>query len=150
VGRERLVFAPELSARDAYLGRLQLADIFLDSRPYNAHTTARDALAVGVPVVTCSGRTFAARVAGSLLMSVGVPELVTSTPAAFEDCAVALALDAHMRERVVLRIAAGRSRSSAFDPTRQARQLEAAYAAMVARADAGQPPAPMAVAVDVG
>jgi predicted O-linked N-acetylglucosamine transferase (SPINDLY family) len=79
IAADRLVFAPRVGLDD-YLARLPLADLFLDTLPYNAHTTAADALWAGLPVVTCAGDSFAARVAGSVLSAVGLPELITPTP----------------------------------------------------------------------
>ena len=78
------MFAPRRALRSAHLARHRLADLVLDTLPYNAHTTASDALWAGVPVVTCAGTTFAGRVAASLLHAVGLPELVTSSLAEYE------------------------------------------------------------------
>src|SRR6202044_901977 len=86
----RLVFAPILPHLE-HLARHRLADLFLDTLPYNAHTTASDALWAGLPVVTCAGETFAGRVAGSLLRAVGLPELMTTSLADYENLALALA-----------------------------------------------------------
>ena len=103
VAGERLVFAPRMDLAE-HLARHRAADLFLDTLPYNAHTTASDALWAGLPVVTCAGRSFAARVAGSLLHAVGLPELVTTSLAEYEALALALARDpgrlAELRERL--------------------------------------------------
>jgi len=141
----RLVFARYAASRTDHLARLALADLFLDSLPYNAHTTAREALAAGVPVLTCAGRAFAGRVAGSLLTSLGIDELITSSAGDFEARATALAADRAAVAALRTRLVAARRASSAFDPARQARQLEAAYLAMHARSAAGEAPAPIAV-----
>ena len=93
VYNRRLVFAQFRKSPEQHLARLQLADLFLDTLPYNAHTTASDALWAGLPVVTCAGETFAARVAGSLLHANGLPELVTHTLADYEALALRLARD---------------------------------------------------------
>jgi protein O-GlcNAc transferase len=91
-GAESLVFAPTLPNAE-HLARLQLADVFLDTLPYNAHTLASDALWAGCPVITCAGKTFASRVAGSLLKAVGLKELVTSCLEDSEALAARLARD---------------------------------------------------------
>jgi predicted O-linked N-acetylglucosamine transferase (SPINDLY family) len=85
----RLVFAPRVAPPD-YLARFGVADLFLDTWPYNAGTTASDVLWMGTPLLTCSGRTFVSRMAGSLLHAVGLPDLVTDTPAEYERLAVLL------------------------------------------------------------
>src|SRR5205085_10291466 len=90
VDSRRLVFAPPRKPED-YLARLRLADLFLDTLPYNAHTTASDSLWMGLPLVTCPGQTFQSRVAASLLHAIGLPELVTASLAEYEALAEALA-----------------------------------------------------------
>ena len=101
---QRLIFAKRISAPD-HLARQKLADLFLDTGPYNAHTTASDALWVGLPVLTCLGHCFAARVAASLLFAHGVPELVTGSLKEYEEKAIELAespkLMASLRDKVV-------------------------------------------------
>ena len=87
---ERLIFAKRVPPRD-HLARHRLADLFLDTLPYNGHTTASDALWAGVPVLTCLGETFAGRVAASLLHAIGLPELITTTLDAYEQMAIDLA-----------------------------------------------------------
>ena len=79
VAPERIVFAPRLPTIDKHFARLGLADLFLDTLPYNAHTTAADALRAGLPVLTCRGKSFAGRVASSVLEAVGLPELIAET-----------------------------------------------------------------------
>ncbi|HEX2566552.1 MAG TPA: tetratricopeptide repeat protein [Burkholderiales bacterium] len=125
----RLVFAPPLPL-ERHLGRLAAADLFLDTFPCNAHTSASDALWMGVPVATRMGETFASRVAASLLEAVGLPELVTRSLADYESLAVRLARSPG--ELSALRERLGRARSSAtlFDTPRYARSLEAAYEKM--------------------
>ena len=86
VDPDRLIFAPKLPSPE-HLARHRLADLFLDTLPYNAHTTASDALWAGLPVLTCAGETFAGRVAGSLLHAVGLPELVTTSLEEYETLA---------------------------------------------------------------
>ncbi len=99
VAADRLIFAPELPT-DEHLARLQLADLFLDGLPYNAHTTGSDALWAGVPLITRKGTTFPGRVAASLLGAIGLSELVTDTPAEFEALAVKLASDPKALKKV--------------------------------------------------
>jgi predicted O-linked N-acetylglucosamine transferase (SPINDLY family) len=125
----RLHFAKKLPL-ERHLARVGAADLFLDTLPYNAHTTATDALWAGVPVITCPGETHASRVAGSLLKAAGLPELITSTMAEYEALAVSLAQDLDrlraLRERLM------RSRASAplFDTPAFVRGLETAYTRM--------------------
>ncbi len=126
----RLVFAPRL-APDAHLARHRLADLFLDTLPYNAHTTASDALLAGVPVVTRIGRSFAGRVAASLLAAVGLPELVTQTADAYETLALDLARGPELLKATREKLARGRAAMPLYDSARFARDIEAAYAAML-------------------
>lgn len=136
---ERLVFAPRIALTD-YLARYRAADLFLDTLPYNAHTTASDALWAGLPVLTNMGRTFAARVAASLLRALDLPELITESSAAFEAAAIALARDSKTLAKIRAKLAQQRSSSSLFDAEIFARHLEDAYAVMQARHIAGLPP----------
>src|SRR6266436_2850115 len=84
VDPSRLVFAQRVALNEDHLARHELADLFLDTLPYNAHTTASDALWAGLPVLTCLGETFAGRVAASLLNAINLPELIATTPEAYE------------------------------------------------------------------
>ncbi|WP_454017148.1 tetratricopeptide repeat protein [Azospirillum sp. Marseille-Q6669] len=129
VAPERLVFAPPRPLAE-HLARHRLADLFLDTLPYNAHTTASDALWTGLPVVTCQGATFAGRVAASLLDTVGLPELVTDSPAAYEALALNLACDPERLAGLKARLALARTASPLFDGDRFARDLEDAYRAI--------------------
>ncbi|HEX6017417.1 MAG TPA: hypothetical protein VFZ28_04890 [Burkholderiaceae bacterium] len=135
----RLVFAPLLPA-DQHLSRLAAADLYLDAWPCNAHTTASEALWVGVPVVTIIGETFAQRVAASLLHASGLPELVCHDVAQYEQTVQALAADSQRREGLRARLSTQRS-LPLFDGSRFARDIEALYERMWARATAGLPPA---------
>jgi len=139
----RLVFAKELPLAE-HLARFRLADLFLDTLPVNAHTTASDALWTGVPVLTCRGRTFAGRVAASLLQAVGLPELVTDDLASYEQLAARLANDAgelgRLRERLE-----GRDKTALFDTDRSRRYIEAAYREMWERHQRGESPAGFAL-----
>jgi predicted O-linked N-acetylglucosamine transferase (SPINDLY family) len=122
----RLVFAPRVAPAD-YLARFQAADLFLDTLPFGAGTTASDALWAGLPLLACAGRTFGSRMAGSLLLAAGLPELVTTSLQEYEDKAVALAHDpAHIAE-FKSRLAASRHSARLFDSPSQARDLEQLY-----------------------
>jgi protein O-GlcNAc transferase len=145
VAAARLVFAPK-TPYDDHLARHRLADLFLDTLPFNAHVTASDALWTGLPLITCLGSTFAARVAGSLLYAVGLPELVTTSLADYEALAIRLARDPALLGAVKTKLAAQRHNHALFDTGRYRRHIEAAYAAMYDRHLRGEPPASFAVA----
>jgi predicted O-linked N-acetylglucosamine transferase (SPINDLY family) len=136
---ERLIVAPKLPLA-RHLGRLRAADLFLDTFPYNAHTTTSDALWVGLPVLTCKGDTFASRVAGSLLSAAGMTELITSSLEAYEACALRLARNTP--ELIALRekLSRGRDTAPLFDTPLFARHLEAAYLRMWEIYLRGEPP----------
>jgi predicted O-linked N-acetylglucosamine transferase (SPINDLY family) len=139
VASARLVFAGRVNVQD-HLARHRLADLFLDTLPYNAHTTASDALWAGLPVLTCLGETFAGRVAASLLQAVGLAELVTHSLEEYEALACRLALDAPYLASVKATLARQRHSASLFDTKRVTRQIEAAYTTMWQRYQAGQKP----------
>lgn len=136
VDGSRLVFAPFMPL-DEHLARYRLADLFLDTLPYNAHTTASDALWAGLPVLTCPGRSFASRVAASLLTAVGLPELITSSQAEFEAKAIALARAPQELQALRQKLAAQRLSSPLFNGAQCARYLEAAYTTMYERYQQG-------------
>ena len=133
----RLIFAPR-GEQAEYFARLAAADLFLDTLPFNAHTTASDALWAGLPVLTQLGQSYAGRVAASLLQTVGLAELITTTPSAYEDLAVALAKDPGRMTGLRQKLA--RRDSSLFDAKAFAGYIEAAYTQMSARHHAGLPP----------
>jgi predicted O-linked N-acetylglucosamine transferase (SPINDLY family) len=135
----RLVFAEKLEL-DRHLARHRLADLFLDTLPYNAHTTASDALAAGLPLVTCLGATFSGRVAASLLRAVGLPELVTRTLTEYEALALRLARDGEYLAHVRSRLAQNRKTFPLFDTDRFRRHIEAAYVTMYQRWQRGESP----------
>lgn len=141
---QRLVFASR-TGLDEYLARQQLADLFLDTLPYNAHTTASDALWAGLPVLTCLGTTFAGRVAASLLNAVGLPELITHTLEQYEELAVKLAHDDRLLKDVAAKLAQNRATCPLFDTDRTRRHIEAAYTTMWERCQQGEPPADFSV-----
>jgi predicted O-linked N-acetylglucosamine transferase (SPINDLY family) len=144
IAPERLVFAQRIALPE-HLARHRLADLFLDTLPVNAHTTASDALWAGLPLVTCLGTTFAGRVAGSLLRAVGMPELVTASVDEYEKLAFQLALDP--RRLAAMRAGLERNRAHAplFDTERFTRHIEQAYSTMWRRQQDGQPPASFTV-----
>jgi predicted O-linked N-acetylglucosamine transferase (SPINDLY family) len=139
VDSDRLIFAKRLPLPE-HMARHRLADLFLDTLPYNAHTTASDALWVGVPVVTCVGGTFPGRVAASLLDAIGLPELTTTTTEAYEALAIELATQPEKLAALRHKLAANRLTTPLFDTRLSTRHLEAAYTAMVERHRAGLPP----------
>jgi predicted O-linked N-acetylglucosamine transferase (SPINDLY family) len=141
VARERLLFAPKL-ANPYHMARYPLADLFLDTSPYGAHTTASDALWMGVPVLTLSGRSFAARVCGSLVRSAGLPELVCETPEAFVELAVALAADPARLRALRTRLEAGRDTCVTFNMDLLTTSLENLYLQMCEAHAEGRTPAP--------
>jgi len=126
INPERLIFCGRTGSSE-HLARHQLADLFLDTLPVNAHTTASDALWTGLPLVTCAGRGFAARVAGSLLHAVNLGELVTSCLEAYEQVSLSLARDPDRLRAIRARLVAGRATLPLFDTPAFCRDLEAAY-----------------------
>jgi predicted O-linked N-acetylglucosamine transferase (SPINDLY family) len=129
VAPARLVFAPRMSLPE-HLARQTLADLFLDTSPCNAHTTASDALWAGLPLLTRSGESFAARVGASLLSAVGLPELITTTEAQYEALAIELARDPARLAVLRARLAGNRLSAPLFDTPRFTRHLESAYLQM--------------------
>ena len=140
VRQDRLVFASHESSRADHLARHRLADLFLDTLPYNAHATASDALWAGLPVLTCTGESFAGRVAASLLMAIGLPELIATTPDDYEAWAVALAHSPARLGGIREKLARNRLTTTLFDTRRFARGIEAAYERMFDRHGAGLAP----------
>jgi predicted O-linked N-acetylglucosamine transferase (SPINDLY family) len=139
IAASRLVFAARAKPED-HLARHRLAGLFLDTLPYGAHTTASDALWMGLPVVTLMGTAFAGRVAASLLNAIGVPELVTHSPEAYEALALKLARDPSALAALKEKLAANRATHPLFDTARFARGLEAAYREMWTRHRSGRAP----------
>ncbi len=145
VASSRLIFAPPAPLED-HLARHSLADVFLDTAPYNAHTTATDALRMGLPVVTCPGTTFASRVAASLLRAIDAPELITSSLDEYRELTLTLARDRARLAAVKAKLAANRDTAPLFETARITRYLEAAYTTMVERRRGGLKPVSFAVA----
>ena len=144
ISPDRLVFAKRLPGPE-HLARHRLADLALDTLPYNAHTTASDALWAGLPVLTRIGGTFAGRVAASLLHTVGLPDLITTTPEGYEARAIELATSPDQMHAIRTRLQASRLTTPLFDTERFTRTLEAAYQAMDSRIQAGLPAAPLQI-----
>jgi predicted O-linked N-acetylglucosamine transferase (SPINDLY family) len=140
VDPSRLIFAERVPSPADHLGRHRVAGLFLDTLPYNAHTTAADALWAGLPVLTQIGETFAGRVAASLLTAIGLPELITQSRAEYEALAVELATDPERLAAITKKLAAARLTTPLFDAEGYARGLESAYAAMYERQRANMPP----------
>lgn len=139
IPRERLLFAPVVPLAQ-HLRRLACADLYLDAWPCNAHTTAGEALWMGVPVVTLVGQTFAQRVAASLLNAVGLPQLVCESTAAYEGCALGLLRDTAARQALRTHLQGPGGESPLFDGARFARDFEALLLRMWERRVAGQAP----------
>jgi predicted O-linked N-acetylglucosamine transferase (SPINDLY family) len=120
----RLVFAPHVPV-DEHLARHAVADLFVDTFPYGAHTTTNDALLAGLPVVTCAGQTLVSRIAGSQLHAIGLPELVTHSLAEYEALALRLAREPRTLAALRARLAANRHTHPLFDMARYTRDFEA-------------------------
>jgi protein O-GlcNAc transferase len=128
----RLVYA-DIAPLDVHLARHAHADLFLDTLPYNAHATACDALGAGLPVLTCKGQAFAARVAASLLNAVGLPELVTESLADYEAKALELARDTARIKRLKEKLAQNLAAAPLFNADGFRHDIEAAYVAIYER-----------------
>ncbi len=139
VEASRLIFAPGLPWAD-HLARIAAADLCLDTQPYGAHTTARDALWNGVPVLTCAGRAFADRVAASLLTAVQMPELIATSLDDYEAAAVDLARHTQKLNALKQKLARNRGTAPLFDAARFTRHMENAFEQMIARYQADLPP----------
>ena len=140
----RLVFGPRMPLAD-HLARHKLADLFIDTLPYNAHTTTSDALWAGLPVLTCMGKSFAARVAGSLLSAMNLPELITNTQADFESKAIEYAKDPVALQKIKLKLLENLPISPLFNAKLFTQHIEQAYQFMHARQQSGLPPGHFAV-----
>lgn len=142
---DRIIFADRVPSLALHLARYRAADLFLDTRPYNAHATAVDALTAGLPVLTCIGEGFAGRVAASLLKAIGLPELITESVAAYEDLALGLARDPARLARLKGLVTLHRRTTHLFDVLRYTRHLEAGYVAAYDRLLHRLPPDHIAV-----
>ncbi len=130
VAEERLVFAKRMPSAADHLARHRLADLFLDTTPFNAHTTASDALYAGLPVLTCVGHSFASRVAASILKAVSLGELITNSLEEYEAVARRLIREPAYLASVRGRLARNRGNAALFDTARFTKQIEAAYTTM--------------------
>lgn len=139
VDPSRVMFAPVVSD-ERHLGRHRLADLYLDTAPYNAHSSASDALLMGLPVLTLRGQSFAGRVASSMLHALDLGELVTDSLAAYEECALALGRDKARLDAIKARLALSLATSPLFDSKRFCANLEAACSAMWSAARKGEEP----------
>ena len=132
VDDQRLIFANYMSNED-HLNRIQLADLFIDTFPYNAHTTTSDALRMGLPVLTRRGESFASRVAASLLNAIHLPELITASQENYESLAILLATHPEKLMIIKNKLAHNRARTPLFNTKLFARHIESAYLAMYDR-----------------
>jgi protein O-GlcNAc transferase len=139
ISADKLVFAERMPLSD-HLARHHQADLFLDTFPYNAHTTTSDALWTGLPVLTLAGQSFASRVAASLLNAIGLPELITSTQEEYEALAIELAINPQKLTDIKLKLAKNRLTTPLFDTPLFAKNIEAAYMKMMERYQAGLEP----------
>jgi protein O-GlcNAc transferase len=128
---DRLIFARFEADRALHIARHRLADLYLDTFPYNSHSTARDALLAGLPVLTCSGRSFASRVAGSMLSSLQLPQLIVEDMAAYKDRALELTQTSSKLLEIRAQLSSPAVSQRLFHTTRQVAELERAYAAMI-------------------
>ncbi|MEO8300163.1 MAG: nucleotidyltransferase family protein [Rhizomicrobium sp.] len=140
ISADRLVFARTKKLLELHLARLSLADLFLDTLPYNAHATAADALWAGLPLLTCLGKTFPGRVAAGLLQAAGMPELVTRSLVEYEELALALARDPERLAGLRSKLVRNRNTAPLFDTNRFTRDLEAIYTSMWKRQQSGLAP----------
>jgi predicted O-linked N-acetylglucosamine transferase (SPINDLY family) len=148
ISRERLVFAEKM-ANPAHLARYALADLFLDTTPYGAHTTASDALWMGIPVLTLSGRSFASRVCGSLVRSAGIPELICSSGDELVERAIGFGQKPSLLEPLRERLRASRDSSTLFDTPSLVLHLEELYRRMWNEFEQGALPRPDLANLDV-
>jgi predicted O-linked N-acetylglucosamine transferase (SPINDLY family) len=139
IDSHRIVFAKRMP-HEEHLARYRLADLFLDTLPYNAHTTASDALWIGLPVLTCQGETFAGRVASSLLTNIGLPELITRSLQEYESLAIELATNPDKLAQIKTKLAENRLTTPLFDTPLFTKHIEAAYQTAYDRYQSGLPP----------
>jgi predicted O-linked N-acetylglucosamine transferase (SPINDLY family) len=130
VDASRIIFAQRMELMADHLARYSLADLFLDTHPFNAHTTAVDSLKTGVPVLTLIGQSFASRVAASLLKAIGLPELITNSQEEYEALAIQLAISPQRLADIKLKLANNRITTQLFDTPLFTKNLEAAYIKM--------------------
>jgi predicted O-linked N-acetylglucosamine transferase (SPINDLY family) len=129
----RIIFAQRMELMSDHLARCTIADIFLDTHPYNAHTTTLDFLKVGVPVLTLIGESFASRVAASLLNTIGLPELITNTQDEYVALAIELAKNSEKLSKIKQKLIESRLTTPLFDTPKFARHIEKAYMKIMER-----------------
>ena len=137
IGASRIVFSERLDTMSDHLARCSLADLFLDTTPYNAHTTAVDFLKVGVPVITLLGEAFQSRVAASLLHAVGMPEMIAYTRNEYEDMAVGIAENPNKLSAIKDKLSKNRKTTALFDTPLSTKNIERAYQEMYRRYENG-------------
>jgi protein O-GlcNAc transferase len=135
-----LIFASRLDAKEDHLKRIQSADLFLDTLPFNAHTTTSDALRVGLPVLTRIGESFTSRVAASLLNAVNLPELITSSQEEYEALAIELATNADKLKTIKDKLAQNLPTAPLYDTALFTQHIESAYKTMYERHHQGLKP----------
>ena len=133
INENRLIFAERLPLMEDHLSRIKLADLFLDTLPFNAHSTANDALRMGVPVLTCIGNSFAGRVAASLLSAVELPEMITTTQEQYESLAIELAINPEKIKTIKKKLVNNLNTAALFNTSLYTRHIEAAYSKMYER-----------------
>ena len=127
IDKKRLFFAPRLNLKEDHLKRIQLADLFIDTFPFNAHTTCSDALRVGLPVLTYKGDSYTSRVASSLIASVNLPEMITTSQKDYESTAIELAEDSAKLNNIRAKLAKNKLTSSLYKPQLFTKHIEAIY-----------------------
>jgi predicted O-linked N-acetylglucosamine transferase (SPINDLY family) len=139
INEDRFVFATHMPVEE-HLNRIKQADLFIDTLPYNAHTTASDALRMGLPVLTCIGNSFASRVAASLLNAVNLPELITTTQEQYESLAIQLATHPEKLKIIKDKLINNLPTAPLYDTPLFTQQLESAYSIMYERYQKGLDP----------
>jgi predicted O-linked N-acetylglucosamine transferase (SPINDLY family) len=139
INENRLVFA-KFMPKEEHLTRIQQADLFIDTLPYNAHTTTSDALRMGLPVLTCIGRSFASRVAASLLNAVNLPELITTNQEQYESLAIELATNPEKLKIIKDKLVDNLATAPLYNTPLFTRHLESAYVEMYDRYQNGLEP----------
>ena len=129
VGSDRLIFAKPMVLEN-HLARHKIADLFLDTFPYTAHTTCSDALWAGLPVLTCSGESFASRVSASILNAIGLPELNARTHKEYEDMAIELANNPNRLKEIKNKLEKNKSEKPLFNTKLFTKHIESAYTEM--------------------
>jgi len=141
IDKSRIIFLKKIDSMADHLARYALADLFLDTFPYNAHTTALDSLKAGVPVLACPGNSFASRVTASLLTAIGIPELISKNQTEYETLAIEMASNPEKLAAIKQKLANNRLSAPLFNTPLFARHLEAAYSSMMKRYWDDLPPA---------